>query len=340
MGVFKRLFFATNIKSAFYPLMIFAKLNGVAPFNITDDFQTKLSFLCLTYMFCNYIIYMVGCTVSLIRDETITTHMFNSFLFKMSDKFRIIIGLFTINFIYSNCLLKRRFYGKAILKFTEIDKLFESIGIKKNYVYIKKKFILYLSFYECINFFYMFLGIVFVSTLEKKPSVAMNMAMYTPGFIITAILVVFGSHITVLIRNSQLLNDHMSKIVVGHVTFRKRKSKCVKNSISVYDAGVLHHLKGKLYIFMEIHDELCQFADFVGDYFAFCILIVTGISFVCIVLNMFYVLMTIVLMMRSYVNIETYSFLFFSLQQCLTHLSNTLYAIKTCNDMAIQVNCI
>lgn len=338
MAVFKKLFSATNIKTAFRPLMIFAQLKGVAPFYVTDDLDSKFSVPALLFVVFNYAIYVFGCIFTLIRDETITSRMYNSFLFKTSDKCRIIIGLFTMTFIYFNSLLKRQFYSKALIKFTEIDKLFESIGIKKNYSSIKRKFMLYLSFYELINVFYMFMGIIFVSSLEKKPSLAMNMAMYAPGFIITAILVVFGSYIATLITSLKLLNNQIIKIIENYFFICKRKTrKPMKNSISVFDVGVLHSVKTKLFIFIEIYDVLCQCADIINDYFTFSVLVVIGISFVCIVLNMFYVLSTIVLLLKNHVNIETYSFLFFSLQQCWTHVTNTLYAVKICNDMKLQV---
>lgn len=340
---FRKLFEAENIFEAMKPITGIMQLMGF-PYNLirkkdSEGFVIKITaYFVLTfslgatfYTWCMYKFYSTD------KIQVVDTVMKGS-LFKYGNRFMVFASFSVVTLAYLSSLKDIKRYPKVALILADIESLLKPLGINKQYSRIKVNLIFACIAQSCVPYGQLILSLIQMSSWMEKLTYYEFIAMYSPSYICTVVLATYCT----FIYEGNTLN---CSIISSELELILKKRFLSKNEIeSLFldvDSTILHQklmfeeletlsrdevVFERLNKYWKIYDRICDYTESVNETFSFKVALIFGMSFGCMIFNVFITLSAVGWMTRG--GDKTYFLLTYSLGQSALHYINIYLTIK------------
>lgn len=286
------------------------------------------------------------------RENTaVVDTVIHGWLFKYGDRINL----------YSNCWILTIFYllstfrdykgfPKIALILCDIENLWKSLGINKNYHRMKVLTTVVIISQSSVPWSQVILGVVQMSSWKESLNYFEIYPMYMPGFLFTVLLTSYGvftfqgtninfsimSSELELIYKKRLLDKSEAKaLFLGADSTKLRQNLLLKELESSSRDEVVSE---RLTQYWKIYDRICDYTDSVNETFSFKVVVIFAMSFVSMVFYLFITLSSVGWMAKG--GERAYFIFTYALGQSVLQFVHTFFTIRFIHNCQASVSLI
>lgn len=343
--LFKKLLNAETMLEAVQPL-IFVQLFIGFPYYVDQKKNSKkhetrsktiIIFISIFgYFFFWWNVYQISTT-----GETTIDLINGSSLFKCGDRFKIYSDFFTMAVIYFNSVWNRDVLSKHLDSLLNIDSTWKVLGLTKDYVKIKRRYITGLALQNAIHVSQMISSTALLYSWTTDQTYSILFVMFVPSYIYTALLTIYLSNLGQARLNFVVINSEL-ELILKHSLLTKTgaENACLKaGETSSRQKRLLRELCSpcrdeivtqRLSLYWKIYDKVCDNIDYLNGCYFVKIFLILGVSFMSIVINVFVGLNALVWIANNKRDERAFFFVCYSFCQAGVNFFNIFLTIALC----------
>lgn len=293
---------ADTMLEAIQPMIIVLLFNGI-PFIViqnkeSQEYKVKTKKIFVICSILGYSIYLwIMCSI-LTTDETAIGLINGSSLFKFGDRFKIYSDFFILLVVIIDSMWKRDFLSSIMSKLLDIDNMWKALGVNKNYTRIKRKLFFALIFQGVLHVGQAITICVLMYYWMNRNAFTIIYAMTAPGYAYTSLLSMYQTSLGYARLNLAIINSEL-ELICKHSLLTKTGAKkyCLNvEETCIRQNKLLEELQStsrdaiviqRLTLHWKIYDRLCDYYDCLNSAYFIKLLLIIGVSFTSMVINLF-----------------------------------------------------
>lgn len=333
---------AEDIIEALSPMIIMLRLLGFPYFIVKRKDSEGYVFKITVHFIINYVFggtIFIWCLYQfhVNKSDTIVDSAIKEALFRYGDRLMVYVNSIVAGFLYLSTYLDIKGYPKIALILSDIENLWKTLGIRKEYSLIKLRLIFAAIIQSCVPCGQMVFSIITMMSWNDKPSYYEFFPMFTPGYTYTVVLasyslfIIYGSTVNCWIISTELefilRKRFLGKAEAEYLYLNADSTKLRQNALlqELESSSRDEVVSKRLTQYWKICDRICDYSDSVNETFSFKVALIFGMSFGSMIFNLFVSLSAVQWMSKG--GEKTLFFLTYALGQSAIHFTNMFFTI-------------
>lgn len=282
--------------------------------------------------------------VVIVTRETVVGHFHGTILFKIGDLFRIYSNLFTIIVIALSIFTNKHLFSVIMTLLSDIDKNFTLLSVDKHYERIKYKPFIGTSVLLVVCILSIIINDILASSWDSRPTHYLWIVLFIPNTTASFYMVLYCTGVLLFDYNLKMLNEELHKMTKNKLyTFTNNIyniHQLLKNDVKkniVLKSNKDLQLE-RITIIWTIYDAVCDGASNLNRLFGLRILTITGVSFVSLVFNCFFVWSVYASITQGENTVKNYTFLIYCIPEIVFRAANLAIPVHLCSSLKQRVN--
>lgn len=337
-NVVDKYFVANNLIEAISPVTWMSRYMGVIPFKYyVDKYERKtiLNPLSLIYIITLKLWYLTSLVIYIAHEKSKDNDESQNSPFYFTELMLTYIGVVSVGFLFIDTFINKGDLSKIFGVLFDIDEVYKTLGCpKKDYNCLRFKFFLAVFTFSFIHV----LGIDIEAGVEYSFTLwdffIVFPVKYFPTFEMSYTISFYCSLVYVICLNLKMMNKEILNLQhIKDATILNNITS--KNVVEIWKTDKVSQPRNamvlkKIILLWKVYINICDCCYIVNHYFSKKILVIIAMSFLNVLLNMFFMLSYVFKLLAKSEATEDGNMIFIASQEFF-HTSNLIITIYGCN---------